>query len=186
MVGVNSYLAAPLPQHSRVWFSIGALLMTRSDPPPPEPPPPPPPPLPEPPPADPIAGLNLPAAVLQATDSALEAAVLISLFTDRRADAGDGRGEHGGYWADAFERDGRRTGSRLWVLQRKGLGPKTAQEARAAASEALEWLLVHRIAKAVDVDAVVKENAVIISVAITRPGDLAPRWQRAWEMSLAL
>jgi phage gp46-like protein len=80
-------------------------------------------------------------------DDGLQSAVVISLFTDRRADANDlptnaPGGDRRGWWGDSFgDVPGDRIGSRLWLL------------AREKAKEALQWLLDDGIASAVNVDA---------------------------------
>ena len=50
----------------------------------------------------------------------LRSAVLISLFTDRRAEPGDvPEGEDPrGWWADVLGEEGDRIGSRLWLIDR--------------------------------------------------------------------
>lgn len=87
-------------------------------------------------------------AVLQ-NGNDLPSAVLISLFTDRRAhdddklvDETDNRR---GWWGDAD------LGSRLWLLERAKETTQTLLLARGAALEALQWLLDDAIASKIDV-----------------------------------
>ena len=83
----------------------------------------------------------------------LAAAVLVSLFTDRRASDDfvptDGTTNRRGWWADAYT--GRPIGSRLWQLERAKRLPDTLLRARDMCVEALQWLLDDEIATAVDV-----------------------------------
>lgn len=90
---------------------------------------------------------------LQSGDD-LESAVLISLFTDRRAEASDeipdGGTDRRGWWADAGQLYP--IGSRLWLLARAKQLPQTLVDAKRYALEALEWLIVDGVAASTDVD----------------------------------
>ncbi len=89
-------------------------------------------------------------------DGGLRTAVLISLFTDARADdadllptAGDDRR---GWWADTFAlAEGDRTGSRLWLLSREKATNKTLERARGYSRDALTWLMEDGIASSIEV-----------------------------------
>lgn len=86
-----------------------------------------------------------------AADDGLRTAVLVSLFTDCRAEADDelpaGDGDRRGSWDDP-ER-----GSRLWLLSREKQTARTLERAREYAEEALAWLVEDGIARAVTVTA---------------------------------
>lgn len=89
-----------------------------------------------------------------ATDDGLLTAVLVSLFTDRRANADDvipnGTGDRRGCWTDAWpEVAGDLIGSRLWLLSREKQLPDVLQRAQTYAEEALAWLVEDGIAKSV-------------------------------------
>lgn len=74
----------------------------------------------------------------------LQRAVLISLFTWRRAEADDALDdeERYGWWGDSFPTvTDDRIGSRLWLLRRRTLTADTERDARDYASEALQWLI---------------------------------------------
>lgn len=74
----------------------------------------------------------------------LERAVLISLFTWRRAEPGDAvdGADMQGWWGDSFPgMPGDRIGSRLWLLRRRSLTPQTQRDAHRFCVEALQWLL---------------------------------------------
>ena len=123
-------------------------------------------------------------------DDGLETAVLISLFTDRRADEGDGadEGDLRGWWGDGYpDVQGDRTGSKLWLC----FGRKTTAETRTTAiryaEDALTWMIEDGVASQVQVTASwLQEGALkiglLLGVAIYKPGDVAPRWQKTWEL----
>lgn len=99
-------------------------------------------------------------------DAGLETAVVLSLFTDRRAQAGDalpdGSAGRRGWWGDHFaEVEGDRIGSRLWLLSREKQMPAVLARAREYALEALQWLIDDGIARAVNVEAEVVRNGVL-------------------------
>ena len=82
--------------------------------------------------------------ISQNLHAALTRAVLISLFTWRRAaddDALDDE-ERFGWWGDSFPTQANdRIGSRLWQLQRRKLTDDTERDAEAFARESLKWML---------------------------------------------
>lgn len=81
-------------------------------------------------------------------------AVIISLFTWRRANADDvTEGDKMGYWGDAIAPPAAndRIGSRLWLLRRAKLTQQTFNDAREYAQEALAWLVEDGAANRVDV-----------------------------------
>lgn len=86
-----------------------------------------------------------------ASDDGLRTAVIISLFTDRRAEADDelpdGGTDRRGSWDDPT------LGSRLWLLGREKQTQRTLERAREYAEEALAWLVEDGIARAVTVSA---------------------------------
>lgn len=96
-------------------------------------------------------------------DDGLETAVVISLFTDRRAQPGDalpqfahvgGLPDRRGWWGDSFaEVPGDRIGSRRWLLYREKLTPATVARLIEYDREALQWLIDDGIARAVNISA---------------------------------
>lgn len=88
-----------------------------------------------------------------AVDGDLVAAVLVSLFTDRRASPDfvppDGTGDRRGWWADAYEVEP--IGSRLWQLERAKRTRQTLLQAKDYCTEALAWLQRDGIASSVNV-----------------------------------
>lgn len=89
-------------------------------------------------------------------DQPLIRAVLISLFTWRRANADDPLPglDRFGWWGDNFASEANdRIGSRLWLLAREKMQQTTANRAKEYAEEALEWLINDGVAARVDVEA---------------------------------
>ena len=112
------------------------------------------------------------------TDDSLLTAVLISLFTDRRALASDeipdGTRDRRGWWGDSFRP--RPIGSRLWLLRREKTLASVISRARAYADEALGWLSQDGVASSVVCHAErVGHARLALSVRITLPdGSVRP------------
>ncbi|WP_414617220.1 phage GP46 family protein [Yersinia intermedia] len=71
----------------------------------------------------------------------LTRAVIISLFTWRRADPDDDSEQPMGWWGDSYPTiQNDRIGSRLYLLQRTTLTSKTVELARGYLEQALAWL----------------------------------------------
>jgi phage gp46-like protein len=108
-------------------------------------------------------------------DDGLETAVILSLFTDRRAEsddvAPDGRDDRRGWWADAWPAsEGDRIGSRLWLLHREKQLPIVLARAEEYAREALAWLVEDGVAESVAVSASIPRAGILgLDVSITRP-----------------
>ncbi len=89
------------------------------------------------------------------TDAGLETAVIISLFTDRRA------GEHDelpatetdrrGWWGNDHEEAGDEIGSKLWLLRREKQMSSVVRRAEEYARESLQWMIRDRVARSVNV-----------------------------------
>jgi phage gp46-like protein len=123
-----------------------------------------------------------------AVDDGLETAVLVSLFTDRRAEETDqlpdGETSRRGSWIDAFPVvPNDHFGSRLWLLGREKQQQSVLDRARAYALEALQWLIEDKIAQKVEVTAEIVSPGVLgLRVEISRPlGDVVKfRTNYAW------
>jgi len=103
------------------------------------------------------------------SDADLATAVIISLFSDRLANADDPIPDAGntaqpdrrGWWGDtdvavdAAEQavSGNLIGSRLWLLSREKRTETTRQRAETYGKEALQWLIDDGVAQAADVSA---------------------------------
>ncbi len=84
----------------------------------------------------------------------LTRAVIISLFSWRRAEPDDSPDEANGWWGDSFPTvQNDRIGSRLYLLSRQKLTNKTPIKAREYISQALQWLVDDGVAVRVDVSA---------------------------------
>lgn len=71
----------------------------------------------------------------------LTRAVIISLFTWRRADPDDDSEQPMGWWGDSYPTiQNDRIGSRIYLLQRTTLTSKTVELARGYLEQALAWL----------------------------------------------
>lgn len=96
----------------------------------------------------------------------LPRAVLISLFTWRRANPDDELpgGDKYGWWGDSFPQIANdRIGSRLWLLLRSKLTNQTVIQAREYAEEALQWLIDDGVAASISV---VAERLSLESLAL--------------------
>ncbi len=110
-----------------------------------------------------------------ATDGGLETALLISLFTDRRAadddQIPDGTDDRRGWWADQFaDVPGDLIGSRLWLLSREKQQQRVVTLAQEYAREALQWLITDRVLDRFDVEAEIVSTGVLgLQVTCYRP-----------------
>jgi phage gp46-like protein len=127
-------------------------------------------------------------------DDGLETAVLLSLFTNRRAadtdTLPDASTDRQGYWGDVVRPpvDGDQYGSRLFLLAREKQLPSVLGRARDYALEALQWLLDDGVAAAVDVAASVdRPGWLVLHVTITRPTGaiVSFRFEREWAAQAA-
>ncbi len=105
----------------------------------------------------------------------IEAAVLVSLFTDRRAPVDsvppDGSRDRRGWWGDTYT--GSQIGSRLWLLDRakKTSAAGLLVQAQRYCAEALQWLVDDGIAATVDVQTSwIDAGAMAILVTVRPPG----------------
>jgi len=93
------------------------------------------------------------------SDGGLETAVIISLFTDRRANEDDALPDSNnldrrGWWGDLtsnIEND--QIGSRLWLLEREKTTPNVVIRAKQYVEESLQWLIDDGVAMKVEVEA---------------------------------
>lgn len=126
-----------------------------------------------------------------ASDRGLETAVILSLFTDRRAakddipPSGDPT-DRRGYWADEFAIvPGDLFGSRLWLLSRSKLNNETVLLAKQYVNEALAWMIEDKVVASIDVDvtADATRKALIIAGALNRPGrdPVSFRFAHTWD-----
>lgn len=103
------------------------------------------------------------------TDS-LTRAVLISIFSWRRAGKDDSPEEDNGWWGDSYPTSQNdRIGSRLYLLKRQKLTNKTPIKAREYLNECLKWLTDDGIAARIDVTVTrTGINELTASIAISK------------------
>lgn len=115
----------------------------------------------------------------------LETAVIISLFTDARADPDDvipdGTGNPRGWWGDTGRP--RRIGSKLWLLSRAKETEETRLRAQDYCEAALAWLTEDGVAASVDVVAAwqAQPGRLGVTVTITEPNGDVSNYQWAWK-----
>lgn len=112
----------------------------------------------------------------------LATSIVVSLFTDRVANADDvppdGTDDRRGWWGDTV--NGRPLGSRLWLLSREKTTQETLNRARDYCREALQWLLDDKVAASVDVRCTyapppAAPGIMQINIEVLRPGGGAPQ-----------
>jgi phage gp46-like protein len=122
-----------------------------------------------------------------APGDSLARAVIISLFTWRRANADDiAEGQKMGWFGDVAEplvvND--KIGSRLWLLSRAKLVNDTFNRAREYAKEALQWLIDDQIAVRVEVTAErygVDGLALVCTIYRDDGSNVSLRFNDVWE-----
>jgi len=123
-----------------------------------------------------------------ASGNDLASAVLISLFTDRRANDDDvlpdASPDRRGWWGD-LDQDVP-IGSRLWLLSRSRLTLDVANTAKGYAAEALKWLLDDQVVARVGVEAfIVPRNRLDLLVTLTRHDGSVVPLKYSWVWSQA-
>lgn len=131
-----------------------------------------------------------------ATDDGLATAILVSLFTDRRARPDDRlpdrETDRRGWWGDAFPPaiagEGDRIGSRLWLLYREKSTDETLERAKDYVREALQWLVDDGIAASIEIEARWLEprgpwGRLDMTIGVVRPDGTRERYQHLWEGS---
>lgn len=92
-------------------------------------------------------------------DAGLETAVLVSLFTDRRAKEDDvlpdsNNLDRRGWWGDlgSPKVEGDQIGSRLWLLGREKTLESVLTKAKKYAEESLNWMIEDGVVKSIEVE----------------------------------
>ncbi|WP_165184703.1 phage GP46 family protein [Caulobacter soli] len=134
-----------------------------------------------------LGDLSLDGADLR-SEEGLRTAIIISLFTDRRAQPDDVLPQDGadprGWWGDSLaDIPGDQLGSRLWLLAREKQLPSVVARARQYAQEALAWLVEDGVATSIEVLAEVSAPGVLgLQVSITRPtGPARQKFDFVWK-----
>ena len=120
-------------------------------------------------------------------DDPLNAAVLVSLFSDGRAKADDGQEGKRGWWAETTlnTQTPRRFGSRLWLLEREVITPILLERASRYTEEALTWLLDDGIAKAVRVEATrAGLESINLKIQIERSTGITKQFAFLWQRKI--
>lgn len=124
------------------------------------------------------------------TGDDLSTAVVISLFTWKRAKAGDilpDGTDRKGWWGDTYSSIPEdKIGSRIWILNREKILPSTIARLEEYAYEALEWLIEDKIAKAVTVKAFRNEQDLnrvdmLINIYKADGGSASYAFNNVWE-----
>lgn len=123
-----------------------------------------------------------------ARDDGLETAVIISLFTDRRASAEQipvelPQDDLRGYWGDISNATiSNQTGSLLWLLAREKQLPQVLGRAQQYCREALAWMVEDLVATRVEVAAeFVAQGWMLILVDIFWPTGSPVRYRFNYE-----
>ena len=90
-------------------------------------------------------------------ENGLESAVIMSLFTDRRAkedDTLDDKNDLRGWWGDRLDVDANddKIGSRIWLLERSKTTNQTIVKLKEYILEALDWMVEDGVAMKVDAE----------------------------------
>jgi phage gp46-like protein len=114
------------------------------------------------------------------SDTSLESAILISLFTDKRVEG------QRGTWFDSYEAElgNEELGSRLWLLDREKRVSEIPVRANEYAKEALRWLIQDGIVKSIQVDSYLDgQNLLAIPITVTKPDGIKTnfKFDLVWE-----
>jgi phage gp46-like protein len=102
-------------------------------------------------------------------ENGLRSAVIISLFTDRRAEDDEVNGESlRGWWADTYENE--KFGSKLWLLDREKQTNENLNRAQEYTDQALQWLIEENVASEIVVGTNYPETGRLnIDITIYKP-----------------
>jgi len=107
-------------------------------------------------------------------DPGLETAVIVSLFSNRRAEEGDALPDQDssreGWWADSLE-GAEPHGSKLWLLGREKIVPaRLLPRAQQYVKEALQWMIDDGAASEINVTATrYSRDTIRIAIEVVRP-----------------
>ena len=131
------------------------------------------------------------------SESGLETAVIISLFTDRRARDDDELPDHNnsdkrGWWGDLVaEVADDQIGSRLWLLERAKTTENVLVKAKEYATEALSWMIEDGVAKGIVVEAErqgIEGNdrlALLVKISQSDGRETALKFNTKWEAQVS-
>lgn len=112
-------------------------------------------------------------------DTTLKTAVLISLFSDKRASKDDilpypGAGLRG-WWGDNFsDIEGDQIGSKLWLFEREIINQDTINGLKDAAKESLQWFIDDKIASKIEIETEILamasvDDTIAMKISIFKP-----------------
>ena len=116
-------------------------------------------------------------------DAGLDTALIISLFTDRRANADDilpdQNSDLRGWWGDSYaDNEGDLIGSRLWELARERDLSSVYLRAKDYIQEALQWLIDDGVVDQFDVAVSrLRKGVLLYVITIVKPGAPARQYQ---------
>lgn len=122
-----------------------------------------------------------------ATGNELESAVILSLFTNRRAEPDDilpdSVTDRQGWWGDDFPtKDMDKIGSRLWLLNREKQTTDTLTRAAEYAAEALQWFVDDGVASGVKIQASYPQRYFLaLGVELTHGDNTSSRFEFLWD-----
>lgn len=109
-----------------------------------------------------------------ASEDQLDTAIIVSLFSDRRAEpyeVPDPKARRG--WVGDLENPGDPIGSKLWLLEQSRLTATTAGAASDYAEQALEWMVRDSIATSVNARAAVSVSGLDLLVDLRKPNSVS-------------
>lgn len=116
------------------------------------------------------------------TSDSLDTAILVSLFTDARADASevaDSAKRRG--WIGNESTPGIEMGSKLWLYDQARVTRETINGVRDATQDALQWLVDDGLAVSVRTAATASADGITVEVVIERPsGQVENRYYDLW------
>ena len=118
-----------------------------------------------------------------AVDDGLKTAVIISLFTDRRATTSDtlpdtGSDRRGWFGDDYSSIEGDQIGSHLWLLAREKQTAETLERARRYALDSLAWLKTDGVVQSVAVQASwLRAGVLLLEIQIERADSTSARYR---------
>jgi phage gp46-like protein len=122
-----------------------------------------------------------------ASGSELETAVIISLFTNRRAEDDDplpdAFADRQGFWGDDFaDIEGDLIGSRWWLLAAEKQTNEVRLKYLEYAVEALQWLIDDSVASEVQIQAeYIGPHVLGVSVVILHGNNVSDRFEFVWD-----
>ncbi len=121
----------------------------------------------------------------------LQTAVLVSIFSDRRAtdaeldalaDGATKSTTNKGIWIDTY-REGIQYGSGIWLILRGKKLPETLSRAEEYVKESLAWMIADGVAQTVEAEASFNGDRMLLAITITRQSaeDLVATFDFAWD-----